>query len=183
MAEPFVGQITMFGFNFPPSGWQFCAGQVLLIRQYSTLFSLLGNAYGGDGTTTFGLPNMQGYTPVGTGQGSGLSSYANGTTAGKATVPITDQNMATHTHTLTGTSTAGTSNSVVTTQFASAAFKGGKATGNTANFLSNAAGPMNPASTTTIGSVGLGHAHNNLQPSLTVNFSIAVSVGSFPPHS
>ena len=86
MANPFLGQIEIFSFNFAPKGWALCAGQLLPISQNTALFSLLGTMYGGDGKSTFGLPNLQGLAALNAGQGSGLSQYFQGETVGVASV-------------------------------------------------------------------------------------------------
>lgn len=96
--EPFVGQIQAFGFNFPPRGWAQCAGQLLPINTNTALFSLLGTMYGGNGQTTFGLPDFRGRTMVGQGQGPGLSTYTIGEQGGTENVTLTVANLAAHTH-------------------------------------------------------------------------------------
>src|SRR5215510_2856694 len=88
MSEPFVGEITIFAFNFAPKGWAFCQGQLLPIAQNTALFSLLGTTYGGDGRTTFALPDLRGRVPVGFGQGPGLSNYSLGQKSGAETITL-----------------------------------------------------------------------------------------------
>ena len=90
MAEPFLGEVIMFGGNFAPRNWAFCEGQLLLISQYSALFSILGTTYGGDGQTTFGLPDLRGRVPVGAGQGPGLTNRPLGQRSGQETVALTN---------------------------------------------------------------------------------------------
>lgn len=98
--EPFIGEIKIFGFNFAPRGYMTCQGQILSIAQNTALFSLLGTTYGGNGQTTFGLPDLQGRMPIGQGQGPGLPSYTMGQEAGLNTVTILTSNMPAHIHTL-----------------------------------------------------------------------------------
>jgi len=98
MSEPFVGEIRMFGFNFAPQGWALCNGQLLPISQNTALFSLLGTTYGGDGRTTFALPDMRSRVPVCQGQGPGLSPYAEGQAGGAETVTLAATQMPGHTH-------------------------------------------------------------------------------------
>jgi microcystin-dependent protein len=98
MSEPFVGEIRMVGFNFAPAGWAFCQGQLLPIAQYSPLFSLLGTMYGGNGTTTFGLPDLRGRSPVGMGNAPGLMSIIQGEMAGNENVTLVSTQMPMHTH-------------------------------------------------------------------------------------
>src|SRR6201997_1258043 len=98
MADPFVAEIRIFGFNFAPKGWAFCNGQILPISQNTALFSLLGTTYGGDGKSTFALPNMQGNAPMHPGQGPGLSLHDLGETGGSDTVSLLDSEMPSHSH-------------------------------------------------------------------------------------
>jgi microcystin-dependent protein len=105
MSEPFIGQIQIFGFNFAPRGWAFCDGQLLPIAQYSALFSLLGTTYGGDGRTTFALPDMRSRTPVHPGTGPGLDTIRQGQKGGAPTSTLTVAQMPSHNHTATATAT------------------------------------------------------------------------------
>ena len=91
--DPYVGEIMLFGGNFAPNGWQSCEGQLLPISEYETLFVLIGTTYGGDGQTTFGLPDLRGRIPIGTGQGAGLSNFIIGTAGGTETTTITASHM------------------------------------------------------------------------------------------
>ena len=99
MSEPFIGQINVFGFNFAPRGWSFCEGQLLAISQYSALFSLFGTTYGGDGRTTFGLPECRGRQVISPGNGPGLPSYRWGQRGGNYQHQLTTQEMPSHNHT------------------------------------------------------------------------------------
>src|SRR2546423_12061239 len=101
MSSPFVAEITMFGFNFAPTGWALCQGQLLPISQNTALFSLLGTMYGGDGKSTFALPDFQGSTVIDVGQGQGLSEYFQGQIGGTSAVTLIDSEMPVHTHNLT----------------------------------------------------------------------------------
>src|SRR5438105_10342167 len=100
MSEPFLGQIMLFGGNFAPRGWAFCNGQIMSIAQNTALFSLLGTTYGGDGITTFALPDLRGRAPVGQGQGPGLSNITLGEASGTESITLTIANMPGHNHTL-----------------------------------------------------------------------------------
>src|SRR5580698_291068 len=107
MADPFLGEIRMFGFNFAPNGWLLCNGQTLAISQYSALFALLGTTYGGDGVRTFQVPNLQGQVPIHQGTGGG-GTYVTGETAGSPTVTLLGNNMPAHNHLVNAvTSTSG----------------------------------------------------------------------------
>src|SRR5215204_1510650 len=109
MADPFVAEIRIFPFTFAPSGWAFCQGQLLPISQNTALFSLLGTTYGGDGRTTFGLPDLRGRAPMHPGQGVGLTSRDWGQTGGSDTVTLTAAELPSHSHELRGVGTAATS--------------------------------------------------------------------------
>src|SRR5579863_4237911 len=110
MTQPYVGEVRMFGGNFAPSNWAFCNGQTMSISQYQVLFTLIGTTYGGDGQTTFNLPNLQGRLGVGMGQGGGLSNYVLGQSAGVEAVTLTTTTMAAHNHPLMASQTTATLN-------------------------------------------------------------------------
>lgn len=179
MADPFLGQITLLACNFPPYNWMMCQGQLLPIRQYSALFSLLGTAYGGDGQNTFGLPDLRGRVPIGQGQGPGLENYTMGETGGIEGVTLTTATIPPHNHGLqayTGTGTTVTPTGALT---AEGVAKGGHS-GSTKMYLYNSAAPnvalamrqVNPAT-------GGNLSHNNLQPLLALNWCISLG-GIFP---
>jgi microcystin-dependent protein len=109
--EPILGQLALFGFNFVPNGWMACNGQLLAISQYSALFSLLGTTYGGNGTTTFALPDLRGRSAINQGQGPGLSDYVIGEASGSESVTLTTASLPSHTHSISASSAEGTSNS------------------------------------------------------------------------
>src|SRR5205085_1329179 len=111
MSSPFVAEIRMWGCNFPPKGWAFCNGQLLPISQNTALFSLCGTYYGGDGKSTFALPDLQGATPVQSGQGNGLSDRFQGESGGAETVTLLATEMPQHTHTVSANNLNGTQNS------------------------------------------------------------------------
>ncbi len=168
MSEPFIAEIRMFGFTFAPKGWADCNGQILSIAQNTALFSLLGTTYGGNGTSTFALPNLQNMIPVGMGQGPGLSQYVLGETSGTTNVTLLSNQMPQHNH-----SFGSNSGDADATNPASSV--PARATGETP-FV---AGAPNTALSTTIGLVGGGQPHNNLMPYLSVRFCIALQ-GVFP---
>jgi microcystin-dependent protein len=114
MDSPFIGQIQAFGFNFAPRGWMTCAGQAISISQNTALFSLLGTTYGGNGQTTFQLPDLQGRVAVGQGNGPGLSAYVIGQKAGSENTQLSIANMPAHTHLATFTSGGGGSAPTIT---------------------------------------------------------------------
>jgi len=180
MSAPFVAEIRIFGFDFAPTGWAQCNGQLLPISQNTALFSLLGTYYGGDGKSTFALPNFQGSVPLNQGQGAGLSDRFLGETSGSQTVTLLSSEMPTHNHTFFGTS----DNATVVASSGNQVANGfsGNLQGNVQAKMYSTANPnalMNP---TTIGVSGSSFPHNNMMPYLTLNFCIALQ-GIFPPRS
>jgi microcystin-dependent protein len=168
MATPFIGEIRMFGGNFAPVGWAFCDGQLLAISQNDALFALIGTTYGGDGQTTFGLPDLRGRIPVHQGQGPGLSNYSLGEISGSENVTLTAQQIPAHTHAAQGQSATGNQ----------AAPGGGVWAASAQNqFSANAPGAA--MSNAAIGPAGGSQPHDNMAPYQVVNFIIALE-GIFP---
>jgi microcystin-dependent protein len=168
MSSPFIGDIRMFGGNFAPVGYAFCNGQLLQISQYDALFALIGTTYGGDGQTTFALPNLQGRLPVHAGQGPGLSSYVQGQQGGSESVTLTAQQIPTHTHAAQAQSGSGNQ-----------AAPGG---GIWAASAQNQYSPNTPSaamSSAAIAAAGSNQPHDNMAPFQVVNFIIALE-GVFP---
>ncbi|MEP1124772.1 MAG: tail fiber protein [Ilumatobacter sp.] len=163
MATPFIAQISMFGGNFAPRGWAFCDGQILSIAQNTALFSLLGTTYGGDGQTTFALPDLRGRVPMHPGQGPGLSNYALGQTGGTETTTLGVNNLPPHNHGISASAGGQTTNRPT---------NGYLAAGNRYTTTTDTA--MAPTAV-----AGSGQAFNNVQPYQTVNFIIALQ-GIFP---
>ena len=170
MAEQYLGEIRMFGFNFAPSGWAFCNGQILSISQNTALFALLGTFYGGNGTSTFALPNLQSRVAIHQGQGTGLSPYVIGQLGGVENTTILYNQMPIHTHTV-GCNTGGGSQASP-----GGGFPAVESTGTSLDFSSTSTSTMSP---TMIGNAGGNVPMPILQPYLTVNFCIAM-VGIFP---
>lgn len=163
--QPYIGEIRLFPWNWAPRNWALCNGAILSIQQNSALFSLLGTMYGGNGQTTFALPNLQGRTPVHRG-----GNYSQGETEGEEQVTISLATMPAHQHAFYGTSTTGTSTDAV----------------GVLGTDSSSAGAFYAADTTpltispqSIGANGGGQAHNNMQPYLVMNYCIAI-YGIFP---
>jgi microcystin-dependent protein len=168
MAEPFLGQIQAFGFNFAPTGWALCNGQLLSIAQNTALFSLLGTTYGGDGVTTFALPDLQGRVAVHRGQGAGLSPYVIGQAGGSENVTLIQTQMPAHTHAAAGSSNAADQASPAGGIWAAPLDSQGAAgTGYTKAASNTTLAP------TAIGAAGGSQPHTNIQPYLCVNFCIA----------
>ena len=163
MADPFLSEIRMMSFNFPPKGWAFCNGQLIPINQNQPLFSLLGTTYGGDGRVTFGLPDLRGRVPISMGNG-----YTLGQRGGEEGHTLTINEMAQHNHLANATNSNGTQ------PIDSGAYLGAFNNGYSSS-LANIT-TLNPL---TVGNVGGSQAHQNMQPFLTINFSIALQ-GIFP---
>lgn len=172
MSDPFVAEIRIFSFNFPPQGWAFCNGQLMLIQQNTALFALLGTTYGGDGVRYYALPNMQGNAPLQPGQGAGLSLYDLGEVGGSTTVTVTSSDMPSHTHSLMADALPADVPAPAATR-SYARTSSGSSYRNTTTSLTAMAQAA-------IGVVGGGMPHNNLQPYLTLNFCISLG-GIFPP--
>jgi len=174
MADPFVAEIRIFPFNFAPTGWALCNGQLMPISQNTALFALLGTTYGGDGKSTFALPNMVDNAPMHPGQGQGLSLRDLGEMGGSQTVTLLTSEMPAHAHFVgRAKADAGDATSPAGAVWAqSAAGRGGAAL-----YHTPATGKVNPNS---LGVTGASFPHNNMQPYLTLNFCIALQ-GVFPP--
>lgn len=180
MSEPFLGQLGLFPYSFAPSNWMDCAGQLLPIQQYSALFSLLGVAYGGNGTTNFALPNLQGRVAVGYGNGTGLSPYEIGEATGSGTVTVLQTEMPAHTHPLNATQDQGTTNIPNNDDYLANVVVPGEIGQPQAQ--GNVYAP--PPATTTMGPASINpaggnQAHNNMQPYLALRYCISLS-GVYP---
>jgi len=170
MAEPFLGELRLFGFTFAPQGWAFAAGQILSIQQNTALFALLGTTYGGNGTTTFALPDLRGRVPVAFGQGPGLTPYVQGEVLGAESVTLLQTEMPAHSHTVNATSAKGNQPSPISH------YPAADAAGVTAEYSAAANGVMNPGM---IAPTGGNQPHENRQPMLVLNWCIALQ-GIFP---
>jgi len=173
MADPFVAEIRIFPFNFAPTGWAFCDGQILPLSQNTALFSLLGTTYGGDGKSNFALPNLQGNAPMHPGQGPGLSLHDLGETGGSETVSLLESEIPSHSHTLKADVLDIADTNVVSPNASLALSSGGTLYQNASN------GSMSDNAITPAGG---DQPHNNMQPYLTLNFCIALQ-GVYPPRS
>ena len=176
MADPFVAEIRIFPFNFAPKGWAFCNGQIMPISQNTALFSLLGTTYGGDGKSTFALPNMQGNAPMHPGQGPGLSLHDLGEQSGSQTVTLLVSEIPVHAH-FVGRARAADGDSV--TPVASVWSQSAAGRGSAALYHEAPANAkVNP--TFSLAVTGGSLPHNNMQPYLSLSFCIALQ-GVFPP--
>ncbi|WP_126946887.1 tail fiber protein [Xanthomonas sp. BRIP62409] len=172
MATPFIGEIRMFGFGRTPQGWQACDGSLLQISEYEPLYLLLGTAYGGNGTSTFGVPDLRGRLPIHQGQAPGLSNYPLAQSAGTETVTLIDLQMPAHTHTAQATTAAATATAPVgllPAAVSGSLFYVSDTTGGTTLAMS--------AQSTSFS--GGGQPHENRMPTLTVQYCIATT-GIFP---
>ena len=172
MADPFVAEIRIFPFNFAPKGWAWCNGQLLPISQNTALFSLLGTTYGGDGKSTFALPDLEGRAPMHPGQGPGLSLHDLGETGGSETVTLLESEIPAHSHTLRASLLP--ADSPNPTGAFTAAPSSDNIYGAASNLVSMAPEALPPA--------GGAQPHNNMQPYLTFYFNIALQ-GVFPPRT
>lgn len=176
--DPFVAEIRIFPFNFAPKGWAFCDGQLLPLSQNTALFALLGTTYGGDGKSTFALPDLQGMTPMHPGQGPGLSLHDLGETGGTQAVTLLESEIPAHSHGFQ----AANSNAAVADPNEAALARGRYSTGPQSGavaFYQTAAPDVNMAPNA-VAPAGSDFPHNNLMPYLTLNFCIALQ-GVFPP--
>lgn len=173
MSEPFLAEIRIFSFNFAPRGWAYCDGQLLPIAQNTSLFSLIGTTYGGDGRTTTALPNLQGRSPMHPGRGPGLTARKLGERVGTETVSLNEAQIPSHNHTWTSTN-----NDATSTQ--PAGLYVSKHQDDNRGFMYK----INPSLNATFASAAIGtgggsQPHENMQPYLTLGFCIAL-VGTYP---
>jgi microcystin-dependent protein len=178
MSDQFVAEIRIFGFTFPPTGWAYCNGQLLPISQNTALFSLLGTNYGGNGTSNFALPNLQGSAPMHPGQGPGLSLHDLGETGGSTTVTLLSSEMPAHTHIINcidggriGGQGGQPGNAILT-----------KTSGTPPLAYASGGAQNQQLAQNAVSVVGGSQPHNNMMPYLTLNFCIAMQ-GIFPPRS
>jgi microcystin-dependent protein len=174
MADPFVAEIRIFPFNFAPTGWAFCNGQLIPISQNTALFALLGTFYGGDGKSTFALPDLRGSAPMFWGQGPGLSNHSLGEQSGSETVTLIQSEIPFHTHTLRASNTNG--NSQIPTNRTLARF------GTNNLYQQDASANLVTMAPQALAVAGNSLPHNNMMPYLTLNFCIAMQ-GVFPPRN
>jgi len=170
VSQPYVGEIRMFAGNFAPAGWMFCEGQLLPISENEVLFNLIGTTYGGDGQSTFGLPDLRGRIPVHVGTGAG-STYTLAQTGGAETVTLNINTIPAHSHPLVA--------STNTAQTASVSNNVTGATNSSANQFYRQATPAQPMAPNSIGSTGGSQPHDNFQPYLCIDFIISL-FGVYP---
>jgi microcystin-dependent protein len=168
MTTPYIGEIMLFGGNFPPQGWAYCDGQLLQITQASALFALLGTTYGGDGRSTFGLPDLRGRIPVHMGTGPGLTPRAIGEQGGTEQVSLTSNQLPAHSHGLQVSSNEATTNAPAGAVLADT---------NVALYAAEAVGAV--LSGAAVSAAGGGQSHDNMMPYQAVHFCISLA-GIFP---
>jgi microcystin-dependent protein len=172
MSDPFVGQLMLVAFNFAPVGWEIAEGQVIAISQYTALFSLLGTQYGGNGTSNFQLPNMQGNVPLGYGQGPGLSQYFQGETGGSSTVTLLASETPNHNHTCSAKASVPDSTTPIGSSLAD---------NKTGYVYTPTPTPLTPMAASALTAFNGGsQPHENMMPYLGMNWIIAFQ-GVFPP--
>jgi microcystin-dependent protein len=174
MSEAFLGEIRMFGGNFAPTDWALCNGAILLISQSSALFSIIGTSYGGDGQTTFALPNLAGASPMNQGQGPGLTARQVGEQGGSATVRLTSAEMPTHTHRPQAVAVRGNRGTPTNALWAQ------PGVGRSTEKVYTSVAPDRALPLTTLGVTGGSEPHNNRPPYLALTFIICLA-GIFPP--
>ena len=172
MADPFIAEIRIFPFNFAPKGWAWCNGQLLPISQNTALFSLLGTTYGGDGKSTFALPDLEGSAPMHPGQGPGLSLHDLGESGGSDAVTLLESEIPAHSHALMANT--GSANLQVPAPTRAMALSTG------GNAYTNQISNLTPLNGQALAPSGGDQPHNNLMPYLTFYFNIALQ-GVFPP--
>lgn len=173
MADPFVAEIRIFPFNFAPRGWAFCDGQLLPLSQNTALFSLVGTTYGGDGRSTFALPDLRGRAPMHPGQGQGLSPRDLGETGGIETVTLSESEIPAHSHAMRAQSSLANTRAPTGSAIARPA---------RAQTFAPASANVVAMASQALGSAGGQAPHNNMMPYLTFHFCIALQ-GIFPPRS
>jgi microcystin-dependent protein len=173
MSEAFVGEIKMFAGNFAPRGYAFCDGQLLAVSQNDALFSLYGTIYGGDGKTTFGLPDLRGRIPLHAGQGPGLSNRRLGSKGGSERATLTVNQMPSHAHTAQAGNNAATSNTINNNVLAKINVVDDD------KFYVAPGGTQNPLIRGMVGNTGGSQSHINLMPTLCIHFIVAL-VGIYP---
>jgi len=173
--DSYVGEIRLFAGNYAPDNWALCNGQLLAVSEYQALFTLIGTTYGGDGVSTFGLPDLRGRIPVGQGLGPGLSARVIGQNGGTETVTVTSAQMPAHSHALLANTTTATD-----TTPSNSMLPGAITAPNTFYQLSTGTNPkMQTAALAAVSQSGGSQPHSNLMPSLCVSFIIALN-GIFP---
>ena len=173
MSDQFVGEIRAFATNFAPVGWAACSGQLMPLSQNTALFSLLGTYYGGDGKSTFGLPNLNGSVPIAQGDGPGLTSRQLGESGGSTTVTLLESEMPAHSHPVGGSASDGGARGPSGALFANEV-------GGIQSYA--APGPAAPMGWQAVSPTGASQPHNNMAPYLTLTYCIALQ-GTFPPRS
>ena len=168
--EPFIAQIMLFGGNFAPRGWAFCDGQLLAISSNSALFSILGTTYGGDGRSTFGLPDLRGRVPMHAGTGPGLTPRRIGERTGVENVTLIESQMPSHSHGMNFVNVPGDNDR-----------PSGDYLGRSAIYSATTT-PLGQLNANTIANAGGGQSHENMQPSLVINYIIALQ-GVYPSRS
>ncbi len=172
MATPYIAEISMFGGNFAPRNWAFCNGQILSIAQNTALFSLLGTTYGGNGQTTFALPDLQGRLPMHPGQGPGLSAHSLGEKSGSESVTLTNGQMPMHTHASAAGAGTALDSAIPVGRYPSTPASG-------TPYADAGGAQMAGGGGGSVGSAGGNQPHNNLMPSLCINFIICL-FGVYP---
>jgi microcystin-dependent protein len=181
MANPFLAEIRLFPFNFAPVGWAMCNGQLVSISQNTALFALLGTQFGGNGTSNFALPNLQGAVPMGFGDGAGLTPRTIGETGGEEVVTLQDSEMPSHNHPMPAFASTATAGSPAIGLAPAEGHGQGRGGGSAIDTFTTQS-PNTNLATGSVEASGGDNPHNNIQPSLVMNWCIALQ-GVFPARS
>jgi microcystin-dependent protein len=177
--DEYIGMIKLFAGNFAPQDWAYCNGQIMSIQQFSALYSLLGTAYGGNGTTTFALPDLRGRTPICFGQGAGTSNYPQGATGGVETVTLQGQQLPAHNHALSAAATDGNAALPNTGLLANSTGSNTSGDSITGNIYQTGTPTITNASPNSIGLTGGSQPHDNRPPFMALNYIICLN-GLYP---
>lgn len=177
--DQFIGEIRAFPFSFAPKDWALCNGQILTINSNTALYAILGNIYGGDGKTTFALPNLAGYVAVAPGQGPGLSPWTLGEQAGSDYVTLLPTEIPMHNHLVTGMDNPGSQLAPDSSCYLSRDVRGGSGV---VQYMQTGGTPSSMMATNALGPSGATQPHENRQPFLVMNYCIALR-GDFPPRN
>lgn len=175
--DPYIGEIRMFGGNFAPQGWNFCDGSLLSIVEYDTLFQLINTTYGGDGQSTFSVPDLRGRVPLNQGTGPGLFNYTIGQIGGVEQVALITQQLPVHNHALVAAGTPGDTNIPSSTSVP--AFMGPTGETRTNTYITYDGSTQVTLAGGSIGVAGASQAHSNIQPTLAINYIISL-FGIYP---
>lgn len=183
MSDAYIGEIRMTGFDYAPEGWQICDGSLLSVNDYQALFALLNTTYGGNGQTTFAVPDLRGRVPVHQGQGAGLTNRVLGSTFGTETVTLNQSQLPAHTHNFVASTTAAVSTTPSASSVLATAVPDGSGAARVLYCPTSVPGNDFALDTLVLATEGGNQAHLNIMPSLVINYIICTTAGSYPTQS